>query len=186
MAYELESNIKALLSSTKKKIASLSTELKEIKRNNEGLKIIVANIREEREVSNKELKEAEDKLLRTKERAVRVIQEREKLQLKVRDKKTEINELNDSIDDTLYQLKSQLKNLIEEEKQIKEDLSKQREMIITTEQYRLDKLEDVYKLKEIEVEKLKQELTKLNSKEQTRIATLEDEKKKLLEFIDNI
>jgi len=122
-------------------------------------------------------------------RNVSLLQDRESKQAELKAKKIELNQILDKSEKQKAELKTQIRKTMDEGRRLQEE--REREDMMNAQKQvndnkRLNKLNETLKRREQEASKLRQELQELNDKEKTRIESLENEKKKLLEFISDV
>jgi len=182
----LESGVYDLIETTKVKIASLSEEIAAIKGNIEQIESVCQKVQLDIDQTATQLAEINEKIKVALEEEKNLLQKREQKQQELLDKK---KLLSTELDNTEYrnnEIRAKVKKLAEDEKILKE--SSEIESAMNKKKFaatkrNIGKLQEQISLKNNELQKLKAEWGKLAEKEELRLQALENEKKKLEEFL---
>eukprot|EP00826_Nyctotherus_ovalis_P000761 TRINITY_DN10033_c0_g1_i3.p2 TRINITY_DN10033_c0_g1~~TRINITY_DN10033_c0_g1_i3.p2 ORF type:complete len:199 (+),score=101.60 TRINITY_DN10033_c0_g1_i3:183-779(+) len=184
----LQKNVKETVSATKKQIAELLGEVKNTRKDNTELQYQISSFKEEKSETEKLIEDVNEEIRRAREENEEFTRERGSIQGEVAEKSLELNTLLDTTEKEEGKAKARLRTLLEEEKKLKEEKHRQSAMNAqkrVMHKKRLESMAGILKRKEEETRLLREQLKELGKKDQERVKALEEEKKKLIEFISN-
>ncbi len=179
----LESNVLELIETTKAKIASLTDEISVLQTSVSQINGICQKVDAEISANGTTLSELNEKIRVAQSREETLLQTREARLRDLQQKKVELAQELANTERRNNEIRTKIKKVTEDEKILKEG----REIEESTNKKKLAackrntaKLEEMAAVKDNEIRKLRAELYKLSTKEDTRLIALENEKRKLL------
>ena len=184
---DLDLHLQSVLQNAKQKIAILNAEIGDLKKENESLTELLEEGEQKKQETISKTHELTEELKNMQSHNTELVKQKAEIQQDLKLSKEELARLLDDAEKAQNDLRNQIKKLVDEDKKVKNEITKQRTMF--DEQHnkdveRFERLKESLMMKDQAVQRLRDELEGFGHRDIARFQNLEEEVKELREMAD--